>query len=68
MIYYRYGRLVKEQSWVPGMGVAFRECRQLYGARCGLEVPCSWAGQMTYVVHRMSRMANAVRDISLSFS
>lgn len=21
MIYYKYGRLVKEQSWVPGMGV-----------------------------------------------
>lgn len=36
------GRLVKEQSWVPGMGVAFCECCQLYGARCGLESPCSW--------------------------
>lgn len=36
------GQLVKEQSWVPGMGVAFCECRQLYGARCGLESPCSW--------------------------
>lgn len=33
---------MKEQSWVPGMGVAFCECCQLYGAQCGLEVPCSW--------------------------
>lgn len=33
------GQLVKEQSWVPGMGVALAAICQ---PRYGLEFPCSW--------------------------
>lgn len=47
------GRLVKEQSWVPGMGVAFCECCQLYGARCGLESPCSWGRPLSLIFPRI---------------
>lgn len=44
---------MKEQSWVPGMGVAFYECCQLYGARCGLESPCSWGRPLSLIFPRI---------------